>query len=67
MYCPPKLSFFTKKCSLKLHNLLYVFICIVLLNFPFSLKNVPQTSQFAIDTYMYCFPKLPFLVKKCPP
>ena len=28
MYCPPKLPFFIKKCSLKLHNLLYIFICI---------------------------------------
>ena len=64
MYCPPKLPFFIKKCSLKLRNLLYVFICIVLLNYPFSLKNVPQTSQFAIYTYMYCPPKLPFFLKK---
>ena len=28
MYCPLKLPFFIKKCPLKLHNLLYIFICI---------------------------------------
>ena len=67
MYFPPKLSFFIKKCFLKLHNLLYVFISIVLLNYPFSLKNIPQISQFAIYTYMYCPPKLTFFIKKCPP
>ena len=32
----PKLPFFIKKCLRKLHNLLYILICIVPLNYPFS-------------------------------
>ena len=33
MYCPPKLPFFIKKCCLKLHNLPYILIYIVPLNY----------------------------------
>ena len=41
MYCPPKIPLFIKKCPPNLPNLLYILICIVPLNYPFSLENVP--------------------------
>ena len=67
MYCPPKLPFFIKTCLPKFKNMLYILICIVLLNYPFSVKNVPETSHFAIYTYMYCPRKLPFFIKNMSP
>ena len=66
MYCHPKLPIFIKKCPPKLHNLLYILVCIVPLNYHFSLKMSPQTSQFAAYIYMCCPPKLLFSIKNCP-
>ena len=53
MYCPPKLPFFNEKCTPKLHNLLYILKCIVPLNYPFSLKNVPLNFKICY-MYLYC-------------
>ena len=66
MYCPPKLPFFIKTCPFKLHNLLYIFICIVSLNYLVSLKNVPLTFPIC---YIYLYALSPYTTifhKKCP-
>ena len=55
MYCPPKLSLFVEKCPPNLPNLLYILICIVPLNYPFSLKNVPLTFPIC-SIYLYALP-----------
>ena len=35
---------------------------------PFFIKEMsPETSKFAIYTYLYCPPKLLFFIKECPP
>ena len=37
----PETTIFHENCPLKLHNLLYIFICIVPLNYHFSYKKIP--------------------------
>ena len=38
MHCPPRLPPFVKKCLPKPHNLLYILICIVPVNYRFHKK-----------------------------
>ena len=54
MYCPPKLPLFIKKCLPNLPNLLYILICIVPLNYPFSLKNVRPPNLHNLLYILIC-------------
>ena len=56
MHCPPKLPLVIEKCPPKPRNLLYIFICIVSQNYPFSLKNVPLNLTIC---YIYLYVLFP--------
>ena len=54
-----------RKCFPKLHNLLYIFICIVPPNYPFSSKNVCLNLTICFIYLCLLFPLTTTFHKKC--
>ena len=65
MHFPLKPPLFINKCSSKPDDLLYIFTCIVPLNYHFSLKNVPLNFT-TCSMYLYSIVPLNYhFSKKC--